>query len=207
MSLQFNPSWDRKTHRPRLNLKRRLTAALGMLVLAGVLSGCAVSQVGRLWVPQVNGMTCFPSGVCVEDPARIDEATALRDDAVSFVQGKLGPMSAAPRLLFCTTKKCSGKFSDPDIGALYFWGTNRIVVSDTGWVKFVVRHEMIHHWQAEQFGAVEGASTLPRWYIEGMAYVFGNDPRTTIPNGLADSQRAQFRAWLAAGNDWRVPPV
>ena len=192
---------------PRQNLKRRLAAAFGMLVLTGVLSGCAVSQAGRLYVPQINGMTCFPNGVCVEDIARIDEATALRNDAVSFVQGKLGPLAAPPRLLFCTTKKCSGKFGNPGAGALYFWGTNRIVVSNTGWVQFMLRHEMIHHWQAEQFGAVEGASTLPRWYIEGMAYDFSNDPRQTIPNPTANAQRKKFRAWFAAGNDWHVPPV
>ncbi|MEH6830605.1 MAG: hypothetical protein V7661_07150 [Sulfitobacter sp.] len=180
---------------------------LTMLVLGAALSSCAVSQATRLMVPQTSGLSCFPNGVCVEDPARIDEATALRDDALSFVQGKMGRLNAAPRLLFCTTKACSAKFGNPDVGASYFWGTNRLVISDTGWVKFVVRHEMIHHWQAEKFGAVEGAKDLPRWYIEGMAYVFSNDPRPTIPNAAADRQRAQFRAWQAAGNNWRVPPA
>lgn len=170
------------------------------------LTGCAVSQIGRLAVPQASGLTCFPNGVCVEDPARIDEATALRDDAVSFVQARMGPMRAAPRLLFCTTRACSGKFGNPDVGALYFWGTNRIVISDTGWVKFIVRHEMIHHWQTENFGAAKSAA-MPRWYIEGMAYVMSEDLRKTVSNAAADEQRARFQAWLDAGNNWRVPPA
>ena len=190
-----------------LIFKRKFTAVIVALALGGVLSGCAVSQFGRLAVPQASGLTCFPSGVCVEDPARADEAKALRDDAVSFVQGRMGRFSVMPRLWFCTTKRCSKKFGNPQIGAQYFWGTNQIVVSDVGWVKYMVRHEMIHHWQAEQFGAAESAKNLPQWYVEGMAYEFSNDPRGTISSPVAQKHRARFRAWIAAGNNWRVPPA
>ena len=189
-----------------LTAVRKLTLRAAMLGLGVVLSGCVATQVARLAVPEVNGMTCYPNAVCVEDVARIDEATALRDDAIAFVQGKVGPVRVAPRLLFCTTRACAGKFGHVDVGASYFWGTNTMVVSNTGWHSFMVRHEMIHHWQAERFGAVEGAKNLPRWYIEGMAYHFSNDPRPTLPNGAAQGQRAEFRRWLAAGNNWRVPP-
>ena len=71
----------------------------------------------------------------------------------------------------------------------------------------MVRHEMIHHWQAEQFGAAESAKNLPQWYVEGMAYEFSNDPRGTISSPVAQKHRARFRAWIAAGNNWRVPPA
>lgn len=119
----------------------------------------------------------------------------------------MGRFSVMPRLLFCATKRCSKKFGNPQIGAQYFWGTNQIVVSDVGWVKYMVRHEMIHHWQAEQFGAAESAKNLPQWYVEGMAYEFSNDPRGTISSPVAQKHRARFRAWIAAGNNWRVPPA
>ena len=190
----------------KLKNVRRFISVSAMLVLGGLVSGCVATQVARLAVPEVNGMTCYPNAVCVEDVARIDEATALRNDAVAFVQNNLGPMAVAPRLLFCTTRACADKFGHPDAGALYFWGTNAMVVSDSGWVKFIVRHEMIHHWQTETFGAVNAGKNLPRWYIEGMAYELSRDPRSTIPNAAADRQRKQFRAWIAAGNNWRVPP-
>lgn len=188
-------------------LKNTPLKALGAFVISVVLSGCAISQVGRLAVPEASGLTCFPNGICVENPARKDEATALSDDAMSFVQRKFGPLKVAPRMLFCETRTCTTKFGSPDVAALYFLGTNRIVVGETGWVKFILRHEMIHHWQVETFGALRVDRKLPRWYIEGMAYELSNDPRKSVLNEEADKQRLQFRAWVAAGNNWRVPPA
>ena len=89
---------------------------------------------------------------------------------------------------------------------MYFWGANDIVVNDKGWQDHIVRHELIHHWQSETFGVLQAGTRLPRWYIEGMAYVLSEDPRPIIPNEKAQAQRLRFQRWIAAGNDWRMAP-
>jgi hypothetical protein len=44
-----------------------------------------------------------------------------------------------------------------------------IVISPRGWDGHFVRHEMIHHRQAEELGLLSGI-LKPEWLIEGMAY-------------------------------------
>ena len=187
-------------------MKRKGIIAAGLLILMAAVPSCAGFTYARIFMPAAYGLTCFDDDICVDDRTRLAEARALRDDAVAFVTERVGPFKAPPRLLFCSTTDCFAKFGNPQVWGLYFWGTGRLVVNETGWHDYIIRHELIHHWQAENFGVLPSSKGLPRWYIEGMAYVMSADPRDVIPHGPSQDHRAAFNAWLAAGNDWRVPP-
>ncbi|WP_417818785.1 IS6 family transposase [Tritonibacter scottomollicae] len=80
-----------------------------------------------------------------------------------------------------------------------------LLINEKGWQDYILRHELIHHWRNEQFGAVQG-SRLPRWYIEGMAYSVSQDLRDPLPRTDIQAWRAQFNAWVQEGNEWRQPP-
>lgn len=171
---------------------------------------CGVGLVGlikpaRVLVPTWFGLTCVSSDLCIDDPSRVDEARALRDEAVAWVEARFSPLNHPPLVLFCSTKDCFSSFGDPRIAAQAV-GRQAIVINATGWQPHIVRHEVIHHWQVEQFGLLDWAHRLPRWYIEGMAYVLSEDPRPIIPNADAQAQRETFQSWIADGANWRARP-
>ncbi len=179
---------------------------VSLITSAGVLlSACGASQTLRALTPEDFGMTCTSDNVCVDDAARIGEARKLNRHALGFVAANVGPIAQPPRVLFCSTRDCFAQFGDPTVAAHYIIGFDTIVVNDIGWYNFIVRHEMIHHWQAEQIGPAR-SSRMPRWYLEGMAYVLSKDPRDPLPSPEIEGWRDQFNAWIAKGNDWRVPP-
>lgn len=166
----------------------------------------ATFRPARVLVPGAFGMTCTSTGDCIDDVERLKDAQRLRDDAVSYVGQSMGPLREVPQFLFCSTRDCFQRFSDPAVAALYFWGAGKILVNEHGWEPHIVRHEVIHHWQKENFGGARAALELPRWYIEGMAYTLSDDPRTVIPNEEAESHRQRFLEWQSSGNDWRSTP-
>ncbi len=187
---------------------RRKTIAgilLALIALPIVTAGCVKPL--RVLTPELFGMTCATDRICVEDPTTFDRARVLRNDAVTFVQNRFGPLEKMPKVLFCASKECFSTFGHPEFAAQHVAGTGTTVINEIGWHDYILRHEMIHQWQQEQFGLLPYASGLPRWYIEGMAYELSEDPRTTIPNIAAQGFREEFKAWVAAGNDWRQPPT
>ena len=183
--------------------KALLFCAMSILVL--LLAACAFYKSLRVLTPEAFGLTCLTDNLCVEDMSTVAEATKLRDDALRFVAVNVGPIDQPPRVLFCRSEDCFARFGDPAVAALYFWGLDTLLINDKGWRDYIVRHELIHHWQVEQFGALQ-ASRLPRWYIEGMAYSISQDPRDPLPRTDIQAWRAQFNAWVEQGNDWRAPP-
>jgi hypothetical protein len=189
----------------------RRTTRLVWLILAlcavGLLATCTLYKPLRILTPEISGLTCVSDTLCLEDPGQRDQAETLSDAALDFVADRLGPIARPPRVHFCSTKYCFARFGNPEVAALYFWGANAILINETGWQPHILRHELIHHWQAEQFGGARAALRLPRWYIEGMAYVLSEDPRPQIPNAEAQVQREAFLAWRASGNNWRRPPA
>ncbi|SMX28934.1 hypothetical protein TRP8649_03062 [Pelagimonas phthalicica] len=187
-------------------MRRYLLGTLAILLLALLgLQSCEAIKPGRVFAPEHFGMTCPEAGLCLEDPARLAEAKALRSQALRFVQSEIGPLKKAPRVLFCSTETCSQNFGMSGTKA-YAVGTHGILIHPDGWQEYILRHEMIHHWQSETFGTAHVAHRLPKWYVEGMAYELSGDPRQPLPRADIEQYRMQFRAWLAAGNDWRVPP-
>jgi len=157
---------------------------LAALSIGFGLAGCSAAGVLRVASPEMAGLHCGAVDICVEDPQTLTKATALADDAVAFVTTKIGPLKKRPAFLFCSTRDCFADFANPQVAAVYFWGTDTIVVNAIGWHPHILRHEVIHHWQAETFGAMAPISR-PSWYIEGMAYTLSEDPRAQIPHAAA----------------------
>lgn len=68
-----------------------------------------------------------------------------------------------------------------------------IAIAPRGWKQYYVAHELIHHWQAENFGSLALLKGEP-WLIEGMAYSLSNDPRKELHEPF-ESYRRRFNDW------------
>ncbi|MCA3436704.1 MAG: hypothetical protein INF48_05220 [Rhodobacter sp.] len=184
---------------------RKALLVCAMSAIALFLAACAFYKPLRVLTPETFGLTCITTDLCVEDTSTVAEATRLRDEALIFVAANVGPIDQPPRVLFCSSEDCFARFGNPAVAALYFWGLDTLLINDKWWQDYILRHELIHHWQVEQFGLVQ-ASLLPRWYIEGMAYSISQDPRNPLPRKDIQAWRDQFNTWMEQGNEWRQPP-
>ena len=178
--------------------------ALVASALLTVFAACNDTRPARVLDPERYGLICTAQLVCIDDLSRLNEAVALRQEAAAFVTRTLGPFRTQPRVLFCATEACYAQFADVRTRGINF-GTRGAVIGPRGWRDYIVRHELIHHLQNERFGELRTA-TLPGWYVEGMAYSLSADPRRPLPGDDIERWRAQYEAWIAAGNTWQVPP-
>ena len=147
----------------------------------------------RVLAPEFAGVKCHGK-ICVDDPARLTEATALYDEAVRFVQLDIGELRTIPRAVFCSTQACSRSFGSTSRIA-YNVGTFAVVISHRGWKPHFVRHELIHHLQSERLGSLRNWLFKPAWFREGMAYSMSEDPRRPLPEPL-QGYRSQFEIWI-----------
>jgi hypothetical protein len=176
---------------PAPSLKIRL---LAMLVAIPLLAWLLVKPV-RVLAPQLAGVSCLSTSVCVDDVARLQEAERLRADGLAFVQNSLGAFEGNPRVIFCASQSCADSFG---LGArsavtLATFGT---VIGPGAWKPYYVRHELIHQLQAERLGALS-LLLKPGWFVEGMAYALSQDPRAPLAEPW-ESHRRKFLAWHAA---------
>ena len=173
---------------------------LGFLVGLLALAGCA-----RVIDLEDHGFTCFEDILCLEDVAREPEARALYDEAKAFVETRFGPLDGPPLIAFCSTRACFAQFADPQFRG-YNFGSRFSLINEHGWHPYIVRHEVIHQWQAQTFGPRRAWLVFPKWFTEGMAYSLSEDPREVLPHPSVQHYRARFEAWVAKGNDWRLGP-
>jgi len=166
--------------------------AIAVVALSLPLAAWAFVKPVRVLAPQLEGLECVGQ-VCVDDPARRAQATALYRDAVNFVQTRIGAMETTPRAIFCSTRACSEKFGLGRRSA-YTVGLVAMVIGDRGWYPFYVRHELIHHLQNERLGSVRNSFFKPVWFREGMAYSLSGDPRRPLVDPL-EGYRSAFEAW------------
>ena len=192
--------------------RKRITVNLKRIVVFSLVSAfavpvavCGIYKPLRVVAPETFGLHCVADDICVEEIDTIAEATFLRDEALKFVVENIGQIKDAPRFLMCSSEECFARFGNPAVAALYVWGLETVIINRRGWHDHILRHELIHHWQNEQFGTLR-SSRLPRWYVEGMAYSLSQDPRNPLPRSDIQSWREQFEAWLDDGNDRRQPP-
>jgi hypothetical protein len=75
----------------------------------------------------------------------------------------------------------------------FTFGAFGIAIAPRGWKKHYVAHELIHYWQAENFGSIVLLIVEP-WLIEGMAYALSNDPRKELHERF-ESYRRTFYEW------------
>lgn len=173
----------------------RLRKVLAILVVAHLLPVAAWASFKpvRVFAPELLGIQCVDSGVCVDDESRLDEAIALKSAAVAFVSTRVGEIRKTPRAVFCSTAACAKSFGITSQGA-YNVGTFGLVIGPRGWHPHFVRHELIHHLQNERMGSLNAWLFKPNWLLEGMAYSLSEDPRRPLPLPL-ESWREAFESW------------
>ena len=77
----------------------------------------------------------------------------------------------------------------------YTVATVGVVMSNRGWKRYFVRHELIHHLQNEHLGSLRAWLFKPDWFREGMAYSLSQDPRRPLPEPL-QGYRSEFEMWF-----------
>jgi hypothetical protein len=156
----------------------------------------------RVIAPELLGLHCANSGVCVDDIQRLAEAEALKRDALAFVTSKVGGIEHPPRTIFCSTMECTKAFGFTSNGG-YNVGTFGIAISYRGWKPYFVRHELIHHLQNERLGTLNAWLFKPKWLTEGMAYSLSEDPREPLPQPL-QGWRTSFESWRVSIGDRNI---
>lgn len=184
-------------------MKRQLPTALLSLAVAAVLftppALWAFWKPIRALQPEWAGVPCYEGGICVDDPAKLQQARELRSGAMSFVTGWAGRFEANPRVVFCSTVACDQRFGFKG-NAAYNVGGLALVVASRGWQPYYVRHELIHCVQVERIGGFRMLLHTPTWLIEGMAYAASQDPRRPLKEPW-EGYRQAFEDWART-----VPP-
>ena len=146
----------------------------------------------RVIMPQWNGVSCVTEQLCIEFPEKAEEAKALYESAVAFVNEFVGEVHRNPRVTFCTSAKCFGAFGFRAPAKAKTVGLSGIVVGPDGWNSHILRHEIIHHLQSERLGIIRQWRS-PAWFKEGMAYSLSEDTRNlTEPY---KGYREKFENW------------
>lgn len=142
------------------------------------------------WVP---GISCVTKTICLEDPTRYKEAESLYSKAQGYVESSLATFQKEPRIVFCSTAACFQAFGFTKQSATAVSKLG-VIIGPRGWTEYYVRHEMIHHVQAERLG-VYNQWRSPLWLKEGMAYYFSEDPRQSLSQPWQQN-RARFKRWF-----------
>ncbi len=173
-------------------MKKALAITAFCLAVAPIAAWSLYKPV-RVLAPQLaDDISCPHANLCIDDSRRTPQALALYEEALDFVSNAVGPFRQRPRIIFCATQHCFQSFGFNRAAATTV-GTSGIVVSPRGWKAHYIRHEMIHHRQAEELGVLT-MLFKPEWLIEGMAYALSDDPRSTLSDRW-QSAREQFVQW------------
>lgn len=169
---------------------------LKRLLLVGVfcipVAAWAIIKPTRVVAPELTGLSCISDFICIDDASRYQEALALYDEALNFVDTTVGLIERKPRVIFCSTENCLQSFGLGRRAGITM-GTFGIAISPRAWKPYYVRHEMIHHLQNERLGMIK-AWREPKWFIEGMAYSLSEDPRPKLSEPF-EQYRSQFKDW------------
>lgn len=170
-------------------IRRLLFASLLCLPVAA----WALYKPMRIITPEwVAGVVCVSDVICLDDVLRFQEAADLYERAFHFVGAEVGSIENRPRVIFCSSQACFEAFGFSQAAA-HAVGVSGIVIGPRGWQEYFLRHEMIHHLQAERLG-VYAQWRGPDWYIEGMAYALSEDPRHDLVDPW-EACRSQFARW------------
>jgi len=145
----------------------------------------------RVLIPETFGVSC-EQNVCVDDSSQRKYAVALLKYSKETLRAQYGLNLDKPNIIFCSTEKCKNIFG---LGkkAAFSLGSFSIAIAPRGWKEHYVAHELIHYWQAENFGSLTRLNGEP-WFIEGMAYALSNDPRKKLHEPF-ESYRNRFTEW------------
>ena len=147
----------------------------------------------RVLAPELAGVACISSYICIDEMSHIKSATTLYDEAIDFVENSIVPMESNPKVIFCASQSCGDSFGLGKRSAITV-GTAGIVIGPRAWQPHYLRHEMIHHVQFEKLGIFRAWFNSPEWFTEGMAYYLSDDPRRQLAEPF-NTFRSQFSAW------------
>ncbi|WP_345973259.1 hypothetical protein [Sulfurimonas diazotrophicus] len=166
---------------------------IAALLIAVIISSTwAFYKPVRILAPELAGVPCFSDAICTDDASRLEDATALYNEALHFVGTSVGGIRHAPRTVFCSSEACSESFGLGRRSAITL-GTFGIIIGPRAWKRYYVRHEMIHHLQNERLGMIS-VLRAPKWFTEGMAYSLSKDPRPKLKDPF-EHYRSQFDDW------------
>ncbi|NOK58277.1 MAG: hypothetical protein GFH27_549279n83 [Chloroflexi bacterium AL-W] len=132
----------------------------------------------RILIPTVFGVSGGVDQICMEDEARREEATELVPQSIKEIEPLLGSFHYAPKMIFCSTHQCFERFGFKQAAAPKM-GKAGTVVAPRGWTQYYIKHELIHHWRAQELGLIE-LMCASMWIWEGMAYALSDDPRRPL---------------------------
>jgi len=175
----------------------KIFISICLMLLALPLSALTFYKQSRLVVPELYGVTCIDSYICLEDITKTDNAKELYEYASKLTEKKLTKIQNKPIVIFCSSKQCSEKFGLKRASAFNL-GTFGIIISHKGWKKHLVSHEFIHYWQSSINGNIKMlVLSNKQWLIEGMAYSMSEDPRPVLSEPY-QGYRATFNKWFSA---------
>jgi len=71
----------------------------------------ALAKPIRVLAPSLAGVSCITDAICTDVPSRGREARDLYDEAVRFIELKVGPIDSPPRrVVFCQSEVCAQSF-------------------------------------------------------------------------------------------------
>ena len=112
---------------------KKLRWLFASTLIVSVLAAIAFYKPVRILVPKAFGLNCEFEILCIDDTKKLEEAVRLKDEALQFAEVELGVFEQAPKFLFCSTKACFSKFSNPEVAAQYYWGAKIILLNENGW--------------------------------------------------------------------------
>ena len=163
-----------------------------VILLLLPISALAFFKPFRVLVPEAFGVHCNQQNLCIDDFSRLAAAESLLNDSKSYLAGQWGLSIGETKIIFCSTEQCRSVFGLSN-KAGFTLGSFAIAIAPRGWQPHYVAHELIHHWQADQFGSLALLSR-EQWLIEGMAYALSNDPRSALHEPF-ESYRQHFNDW------------
>lgn len=163
-----------------------------VILLLVPISAFAFFKPVRVLIPEAFGVSCDEHNVCAEDASRLAAAVSLLNDSKSSLATQWGLSIGEPKIIFCSSEKCQSTFG---LGqkAGFTLGSFGIAIAPRGWKQYYVAHELIHYWQADNFGSM-ALLKGEQWLIEGMAYSLSDDPRKELHEPF-ESYRQKFNDW------------
>jgi hypothetical protein len=138
----------------------------------------------------------------LDDGARVDqgltaearaEVPALLRQARARIEERVGPMTAAPRLVFLSDARTWSPFVFNDYGSTTTIASRAcVIVGPQGRNVDVVAHELLHAEAHHRLGVLRRAR-LPTWFDEGLAMQVDDRPRYQLPSPLTEAERARAR--------------
>src|SRR5258708_4511837 len=93
--------------RPELAFLKRLAL---VALLCVPFADWAFYKPVRLLAPSLADASCITNEICTDAPSRKRDATELYDEAIKFVEAKVGRIESRPHVVFCESEACAQSF-------------------------------------------------------------------------------------------------